>query len=665
MQLSWTIKQSFPSTILSLQTYTDSLPLGHTNMANLDLPAVEILSLSEPAPDSTGNSAIDVSEASTTSSGDTTSLSDTTTSTIKLLDLPPEVLRLICEEVFSSYNEVYEGFTTRCIASTLKVASPRYALGDRSNNIEDDRRMPHYTHLTPGYSHLGLPRGTLSLLSVCSQLYEVGSPAFYGLYEFRTTSAESFRLLFTKHIGAMNLKSIRRLSIGLPHGIKIMPSKYIGRYTRMLDNRMPQLQNFIITTKFGRWNYPVTLNPRHTWVECHRGMLWFGAWVTRSHPQLKYAVWDEKNTVFQNKLDDQVLGSFDSRPDVELTVTISSIQPKDLQVMRDPRIIQARNEALVEVMGEPEIGEFGDIIDHRFHPLSGLPLDVEVVEPATRMLLNSWEIRRQGFVGLSTLGTCRPYAYQLPISARNSEAATPVENSMNEQVLLEELFLHNKTPEKTLAMLPVAKYNTNTLFLRAKALEAKNIEEEMIMKRGELPPEPPAQTADDDPSNQHDHLEQENADDVSDPLVGPYNGMDLTGLPSDDSTNPPDGGNIDAYDDNTFDGGNDGWVEGWGEVSGEGWGEHSDYDDNYHEKAHDEYQHSECHADIEDGYTSHDASETTDVYTDGTSSDEAAFGDAQEIFDNDEHLPDIETHADTEESAAPDTMPGEFPDSFA
>ena len=113
--------------------------------------------------------------------------------------------------------------------------------------------MPWYESLIAGCPHLRLPWGTLALLSVCTQIYETGAPVFYSLYTFRTTSAESFRLLFTKHIGASNLRAIRKLVIGLPYGVKTMPSKYIGRYRRMIDYQMPHLHETIIKTKFGRW----------------------------------------------------------------------------------------------------------------------------------------------------------------------------------------------------------------------------------------------------------------------------------------------------------------------------------------------------------------------------------------------------------------------------
>ena len=278
--------------------------------------------------------------------------------------------------------------------------------------------MPWYNALASDYPHLGLPEGTLNLLYVCSQLYEIGPSTFYGMYGFRTVSAESFRLLFTKHIGPSNLKSIRQLAIGLPHGVKTMPSKFIGRYTRMLDVQMPQLQEFTITAKFGRWYHPVTLNPFNTWIENHRGMLWFAAWVSRSHPLLKFAVWNEMSTVFRNRLDDSTWDHFDNRPDVEITLTISATRPKGLQKLSNPRIAGTLNAELDSLYGAPEPDEDGYHYIDAFDSETGLPIRPHSVVSATNLLLDTYKIRRTGFVSLSTREACRPYAYQLPINAK-------------------------------------------------------------------------------------------------------------------------------------------------------------------------------------------------------------------------------------------------------
>ena len=496
------------------------------------------------------------------------------------VDLPPEVLKLIFKHAFSSYvgdPDSYDEQSGKVMAWKLSVASPRYTLGDRSKNLEDDYRMPWYDSLTRGYPHLGLPHNTLALLRVCNKLYEIGAPVFYGLYTFQTTSAESFRLLFTKHIGPTNLGAIRKLVIGLPHGVKTMPSKYIGRYTRMLDCQMPQLQEFKITTKFGRWYSPVTLDPTNTWIENHRGMLWFAAWVTRSHPLLKCAAWDEKNTVYANTLDDERWAQFDNRPPVELSITLYSVKPENVHVMKKPQEIEARNAGLEALYGEPKPDDLGHLFFEEIDHKSGLPYEVQTVPPATQILLDSWKIRRKGFVGLSTRETCRPYAYQLATTATDSEVHRPLESEMADQVLLEEMLLHNKIPQTTIAKLSGAKLSIHMLRLRAKVLENKKIEEEMFMKRGEPPTEPT------------EHWDEPTGEDWN----GNHTNADWANV--DDGNNEWGGDN----DGNEGDG-NDTYGDGW---SGYGL---PDFDNSDPDEDSDDYE------DDFDGYSSHEGSEDFD-----------------------------------------------------
>ena len=424
-----------------------------------------------------------------------------------LLSLPPELLEHICSFVFADYvvdPDSYDSMTGAYERQTLRVANPRYNLADRSNYTEDDYHMPIYTTLS-SERNLGLPAGTLNALQVCIKLYQVGCRTFYGMYEFQSYSAESFRLLFTTHIGPSNLKAIRKLSIGLPYSLKTMPAKYIGRYTRMLDMQMPQLGEFRITSKFGRWFRGQTLQPGSTWIENHRGLLWIAAWVTRSHPSLKYAVWDEKNTVHDNKLDDERAAYFDERPLVELAVTICSGKPEDVQNMENPKHVGARNAnvPLVRPVDDDleNVGEDDNYEYYQLDPETRVPLGHEVVKPATRLLLDSWKIRRTGFVGLSSKGGCRPYNYQLRRTAASSEASKPALENMSGQEQIEELCFHNKIIDRQLSDLAAVGMEIEVLRLRSKMseariLEAKNVEIEMVMKRGE--PEPETEPNDED-----------------------------------------------------------------------------------------------------------------------------------------------------------------------
>jgi hypothetical protein len=170
----------------------------------------------------------------------------------------------------------------------------------------------------------------------------------------------------------------------------------------MLDEQMPLLKSFTITAAFGRWRAPLTSSPGDTWVESHRGILWFSAWVTRSRPILRFAVWDEHNTISGNKLDDEVSTMLGDRPEPATAVVITSTKPGDLQVSPDPHDLEVRNQELIDARGEPPGNDDGTTNWTGFDRKPSLPLGVEIIKLATRLLLNSWKIRRTGFHSLGT-----------------------------------------------------------------------------------------------------------------------------------------------------------------------------------------------------------------------------------------------------------------------
>ena len=174
-----------------------------------------------------------------------------------------------------------------------------------------------------------------------------------------------------------------------------------------------------------------------------------------------------------------------------MKITITATKPEDTQVVLHPSKIEAHNQKLRELHGDPEPEEQGN-----------LPYKPMALFPATRILLDSWKIRRSGWTGLATFDSSRPYPYQLPITAKNSEVNRPSDADMGAQVFLEEMLLHNKTPESTIARLDGEKYNTHVLCLRAKALEEQNIKREMLMKCG---PPPPALVEDEAQNNDDGH----------------------------------------------------------------------------------------------------------------------------------------------------------------
>lgn len=83
-----------------------------------------------------------------------------------LLDLPAEILQKIYPFVLKQYDEFDP--------TQLKTARPYYALDTYEQNINGDRHMPYYTdqYLSVHAKHLGLEKGTMSLLLVCGQIYQ-------------------------------------------------------------------------------------------------------------------------------------------------------------------------------------------------------------------------------------------------------------------------------------------------------------------------------------------------------------------------------------------------------------------------------------------------------------------------------------------------------------
>ena len=382
-----------------------------------------------------------------------------------LLDLPEDILRKIYAYVLVEYVE--------SDPPQLKVAAPRYMLGTHDQNIDGDHHMPYYTNLSPHARHLGLKRSTISLLLVSTQVYDEAAPILYGSYQFRSTSAESSRVGFTKHIGVVNTKAIRRLCLGLPHALKTMPSRSLGLYLHMLEDQMPELQEFKITTLFDRWRYAVTQEPRNVWIENHRGLLWTAAWATRNHKLLKYAVWNEWDTVSDGKIGDEIYlkPRWDDRPSVVIEVTITKGKPVGLQEADRPEEIEKRNGVLIN-------GE-----------------EPELIQPVRGLLLDCYKIRRTRFVGLSTSATCRPYNYQVDLNQSNvtSESSKPIELPVVVQI--EELFLHNKHPQR---LFSISNPPPRSWYLKARALESANIAQEMLMKNGPPPaPEPSVHGGDD------------------------------------------------------------------------------------------------------------------------------------------------------------------------
>jgi hypothetical protein len=369
----------------------------------------------------------------------------------------------------------------------LKTATPRYYI-DRSRAINYEQRTPFYTTIKEK-GNLSLTKNTTAILRLSKRFHKICAPVLYETYEFASFAAESFRIKFLPLIGKENAASIRRLRIGLPFGIKTEPSKNIGRYVRMLERDLPRLHLLQVTTVFGRWQWPVTHSPNNTWIESNRGLIWFASWLTRDHSSLKYAVWSEENTVNNNVLDDHypLDGGWDDRKDVRLTVTFSEDRPVGLKIMEHPAEIQERNAQL-------------------FQDEDGKLEGAEIVQPASvgsqrttapranvilqGILLDSYKIRRTGWSALGTKRSCRPYEYQLPGNASDSEGSRPA-TFTDALVECEEKYFHKKLLDLRLRYpeRPLSRPVTDVLYLAALARNLINILEEESMFRGSPPTE--------------------------------------------------------------------------------------------------------------------------------------------------------------------------------
>lgn len=432
-------------------------------------------------------------EVETAADDDISSIESSSTEAFPLLDLPSEILTKIFKEVLTTYVEetTRDEFGESATTLVLPFAEPKYDL--TIGSFEGDRRMPKYGTRTSYWKHLGLPVQTLAILTVSHKTYAHACPIIYETYHFRTYSAESFRVLFTKEIGPANTRNIKSLTMGLPHALKSMPSKYLGRYLRMLALGMPKLNILKCTTKFGRWFYSLTRDASSTWIESHRGLLWYAAWVTLRHRILKFAVWDEHNTVTDNKIDTDRAEYYDHRM-VELSITITFTRPEGLQTLEDAKLLETENEQLGHGYVPVDSTESMEAVDdeaadqvNESYLATVLHPDAKLVVPATGLLLDSAKIRRTGFFGLVTREACRPYPYQLPSNARDSETHA-IGGEYEDPP--EACFLNNKNPELMFDGQRLKNEDVNMVYLHASALEKSNIDQEMLAKNGPPPPEP-------------------------------------------------------------------------------------------------------------------------------------------------------------------------------
>ena len=268
-------------------------------------------------------------------------------------------------------------------------------------------------------------------------------------------------------------------------------------------------------------------------------MLWFAAWITLRHPSLKFAVWHEEGTILENT----VIAL--SRWGGTLQVQLSSKKPSNLCYYPDPQETIDQNEDLrdrketlqeyldandqieernADVLEEWQCYQLVTLLDEVAHynvlddlnfrspdpywdndgdlrilsapllePLNTL-LDQEqiildtplgLLTPPSGILLDSFRIRHTGFAGLADPDYYRPYHYQLPPNARDSEAEVPpaLLNVTNE-VLRDELFAFNSQRWQILEQIINAGSLLRSLCTQAATAEHLNIAREFFAKDG-------------------------------------------------------------------------------------------------------------------------------------------------------------------------------------
>lgn len=446
----------------------------------------------------------------------------------RLLDLPHEILLKVFEFIFLEFNaatpaqQLQDGNEW-----AIKVARPRYTLGSYYQMFNRDRFLPFYNELVSS-GNLGLSHGTTSALLICRSLHQIAAEAFYQLYPFEIFPAESFRTKFSKLIGPTNLRHIRSLKFGLPHATKTMPSLYLPRYLRLLAEEMPLLEEFTVTTSTGHW--PRTITPGDPGIEKSRGLLLFGSYVTLRHPRLKFATWYEDNT-FNGR-------EFDLNDDSgNMSVVVTAKRPNNLQSFEDPEETLDANSGLtrdqeaiskrVKAQAEEveayrtnlaayneytarqafqelplcdpsfseEYWDENGLLKSVAQPIPRHPYVLENWErrtldnrptfiiPPYGLLLDSYKIRRAGFLGLVEYPKYRPYTYQMPPDASSSEVSTPSPSALSEDELCDELFKYNKNREATAEGMPDS-IDAESLIARAEAIEKDSIRAEQFAKAG-------------------------------------------------------------------------------------------------------------------------------------------------------------------------------------
>ena len=441
-----------------------------------------------------------------------------------LLSLPIEIQEQILDHIFATFEwrTAIDRFGTAYQRHALKHATPMYPVGTNTN-IVDWRQLLRGVDRAPAQASLlkgskpSLTAGTMSILATCRRLHDLGIAVFYGMYSFRIKHAETFRLNFAKHLRPQKLQAIRTLQIDLPFPLLRHTKTFLPLYLRMFTEEMPYLTFLRIDTPVKRRN--ASGSKFFPAAGTHTALLGLASFITLRHPLLKYAVWKEDHTYAH----DGVLAFECNR--VNLSVHLSSKRPylrwyddpaarieSNTKLQKSRSVVQSkckRYEIVMELYNR-RLDTYNDFLSRQtFHMLSPyqpetadeywdaggqpkfhfppthppglfltfdeqnlLETEPETIPDPRHLLLDSWKIRRTRYTVESPIEEYRPYRFQLPVTARDSESMTPSQALMSFEELCEENLAHlipgraklkalarisNLEPEKRSKMLKEAK----------------------------------------------------------------------------------------------------------------------------------------------------------------------------------------------------------------
>ena len=195
----------------------------------------------------------------------------------QLLGLPYTIREKILQLVLASNGFVHISY------SRLKQTDTRYARGH-------------------GHLHkcsLGLKKGGTSIFLVCRQLRNEAARILYGSTSFSSFNATGLREQFVPHqMGRDNASCIRRLTLGVPESLKVVPDTALPHFLDLFCDAMPNLQTLDFTTRFKLFSIlhnDLEKGEPCSWIKEQRAMLNTAAWITLRHPKLKKAIWLAKS----------------------------------------------------------------------------------------------------------------------------------------------------------------------------------------------------------------------------------------------------------------------------------------------------------------------------------------------------------------------------------